>query len=428
MPGFSLPGCELGVATAATQIEGGAIDTTWHRWAGADRIADHSTPARAADHANRVEQDIALLGELGVRHYRMGLEWARIEPLRGQFDPVGLAHYRDELTQLRDAGIRPLVTLHHFSEPGWFADAGGWLAPDAVPTFLRYVDAVVGGLGDLVTDWITINEPTVYTSHAYLWGLWPPGETSAYRHALAATQALVDAHLAAYPLIHRLRPDARVGVAHHLRAFRPRNPRNPAHRGAATLSRYLFQGALVEMMATARGRLPLRRPKGAVPGRYYDFHAINYYTRSTVAGLADGTAAQAPVNDLGWEIYPHGLVEVAQWVHDRWPGPIWISENGVADRADAFRSRFLYDHLAQIAASDLPIERYYHWCFTDNFEWAEGEGARFGLVELDYATQARTVRGSGRFYADIIANHGVTEVAYQRWVAGQEYPTNGEGG
>lgn len=428
MPGFTLPGCELGVATAATQIEGGAADTTWHRWAAAGRITDHSTPARAADHWNRLRQDIDLLGELGIRHYRMGLEWARIEPLRGQFDPEALAHYRDELTRLRDAGIRPLVTIHHFSEPGWFADAGGWLATDAVPTFLRFAQTVVRALGDLVNDWITINEPTVYASHAYLWGLWPPGETSAYLHALAATQALVDAHLAAYPMIHRLYPDAKVGVAHHLRVFQPRNPRSPAHRGAAMLSRYLFQDALVEVMATGRVRPPLRRPKGVRPGRYHDFHAINYYTRSTVSGLADGTAEGVPVNDLGWEVYPQGIIELARWIHDRWPAPIWITENGTADAADAFRSRYLYEHLARVAASDLPIERYYHWCFTDNFEWAEGEAARFGLVHLDFETQVRTVRESGRFYADIIANHGVTEAAYERWVAGREYPTNGEDG
>ncbi len=426
MPGFTLSGCELGVATAATQIEGGAADTTWHRWAAADRISDHSTPARAADHWNRVADDVALLGELGIRHYRMGLEWARIEPFRGQFDHEGLTHYRDELTRLRDAGIRPLVTLHHFSEPGWFADAGGWLAPDAVPVFLRFAETVVRELGDLVSDWITINEPTVYANHAYLWGLWPPGETSAYRHSFAVTQALVDAHLAAYPMIHRLWPDAQVGVAHHLRVFQPRSPRNPVHRAASTLSRYLFQDALVEVMATGRGRPPLRRPKGVRPGRYYDFHAINYYTRSTVAALADGVAQDVPVNDLGWEVYPQGITELARWVHDRWPGPIWITENGTADAADAFRARYLYEHLAQVAASGLPIERYYHWCFTDNFEWAEGEAARFGLVHLDYETQVRTIRPSGRFYADIIANHGVTEAAYERWVAGQEYPTNSE--
>ena len=139
-------------------------------------------------------------------------------------------------------------------------------------------------------------------------------------------------------------------------------------------------------------------------------------------GIADEMATGVPVNDLGWEVYPPGLVELAAWVHLLCPGPIWITENGTCDAADAFRSRYIYEHLAVIAASDLPIERYYHWCFTDNWEWAEGEAAKFGLVKLDFATQERTVKESGRFYADVIAHRGVTPAAYDRWVADQRYP------
>ncbi len=131
-----------------------------------------------------------------------------------------------------------------------------------------------------------------------------------------------------------------------------------------------------------------------------------------------------PVNDLGWEIDPEGLVRLARHYSTLYPGPIYVTENGTADAADAFRSRFLYDHLRAIARSGLPIERYYHWTFTDNWEWAEGETARFGLVELDFRTQRRTVRPSGLFYADIIANRGVTPAAHARWVAPQRYRTN----
>jgi beta-glucosidase len=152
---------------------------------------------------------------------------------------------------------------------------------------------------------------------------------------------------------------------------------------------------------------------------------LNYYTRGTVRGIGDGMATGVDANDLGWEVYPPGLLEVAARLHSRYPGPIWITENGTCDSHDAFRSRYLYEHLAQIAASDLPIERYYHWCFTDNWEWAEGEAARFGLVHLDFETQQRTIKESGRFYADIIANRGVTEAAYERYVAGRQYVTSG---
>jgi beta-glucosidase len=423
MPGFTLAGCALGVATAATQIEGGELDTNWHRWAAAGRIPDGTSPVRAADHWNRVADDIALLSELGVRHYRMGLEWARLEPAPGRFEPKAFAHYRDELTRLRAAGIAPLVTLHHFNLPGWFVDAGGWLGAAPVPIFLRFVTEVVRQLGDLVQEWITINEPNVYATQGYLYGVWPPGQRSVPR-TIAVMQVLAEAHLAAYGLLHDLQPSASVGIAHHLRVFAPAQLRNPAHRLATVTSRHLFQTAVVE--ATSRGRFlaPLRQPRGVRPGRYYDFHGINYYSRTTVSGSRTGVARGVDVNDLGWEVYPRGIIALAEEIHSRYPGPIYITENGTCDAGDDFRSRYLYEHLQLIAASDLPIQRYYHWCFTDNWEWAEGEAARFGLVHLDFETQRRTVRDSGHFYADIIANCGVTPAAYDRWVAGQHYPNN----
>jgi beta-glucosidase len=106
------------------------------------------------------------------------------------------------------------------------------------------------------------------------------------------------------------------------------------------------------------------------------------------------------------------------------PLPVYVTENGTCDNRDAFRCRYLCDHLKTLCESDLPVERYYHWCFTDNFEWCEGESARFGLVHVDYATQARTVKQSGRFVSDVIAAGGVTEELYARYVQPQRYQTN----
>ena len=130
-PGFDLGSCELGVATAATQIEGGNADTIWHRWAATGAARDHTSPEVAADHWNRVEADADLMASLNIGHYRLGLEWARIEPEDGRFDADALGHYRRELRTLRDRGIRPLVTLHHFNDPGWFSEGGGFLADGA---------------------------------------------------------------------------------------------------------------------------------------------------------------------------------------------------------------------------------------------------------------------------------------------------------
>ena len=235
-------------------------------------------------------------------------------------------------------------------------------------------------------------------------------------------QAMATAHIRSYRAIHRANPDARVGVANHLRVFAPAVSWNPLDRLGARAGEYLFQTAVVRAMSVGRFLAPFVQPDEVDPGRYYDFQGINYYSRSAIRNFADTTARKASVNDLGWAIRPQGLVEVARWVHTAYPGPIYVTENGTADAADSFRPLFLYDHLRAIAESGLPIERYYHWCFTDNWEWAEGESARFGLVALDFESQQRTVRDSGRFFADIAARGGVTAESYQRFVAGRTYP------
>ncbi|MDR2305351.1 MAG: family 1 glycosylhydrolase, partial [Treponema sp.] len=167
--------------------------------------------------------------------------------------------------------------------------------------------------------------------------------------------------------------------------------------------------------------IPGIAPRGFPRGNYCDFLAVNYYTRSTVRGLADGTAPGAPVNDLGWEICPEGLIKCAEGMYRICPAPIYITENGTCDNSDAFRARYILEHLAEIAGSSLPVKRYYHWCFCDNFEWLEGESARFGIVEVDYETQRRTVKESGKMYSEIIGNRGVPEELYLRYAAAQQY-------
>ena len=421
---FSLGDLRLGVATAAVQIEGGDRNNSWYDWAREPgHIADGSSPERATDHWNRWREDTDLMVGLGIRDYRMGIEWARIEPRPGEYDDTAIARYREELAYLRERGVTPLVTLHHFSNPCWFEADGAFERPDSVDTFLRYVHVVVEEIGDLVTDWVTINEPNVYATSGYLFGEFPPGVKS-YRRLRSVLRHLAMAHCRAYRLIHDLQPgpQTRVGFAHHLRVFDALNPRNPVHRALARTNAYLFQDALSDAMLG--GRFPTvlgGQPDGIPPGPHYDYLGINYYSRTAVSKLADGTFPDSPVNDLGWEIYPEGIVAVAEALHRRYPGPIWITENGTCDASDAFRARYLHEHLAAIAGSSLPFERYYHWCFVDNWEWALGEVPRFGLVHLDYASQERTVKESGRFYADVIAERGVSEAAYDRYVAGREY-------
>jgi beta-glucosidase len=423
---FELPsGFLLGTATASLQIEGGDTNNSWYRWSESGHIRDGSHCRVACDHWNRVDEDVRLMTAIGANAYRMSLEWSRIEPEEGRFESAALEHYRREVEQLIASGIRPMITLHHFSNPLWFEDDGAWMNSEAPARFLRYVRKVLAVLGDQVADWITINEPNVYLIMGYVFGDWPPGETdvgSVFRGARIMSRA----HALAYLAIHEEREaagysDTRVGVAHHLRVYDPAG--GPLDRLSTGILKRLSQDIFVEAMTTGKskfpvGRLDLPSQRGA-NGLLSDFLGINYYSRDTVRFSlkpSDGFAVRstpdgAPVNDLGWEIYPAGLYRVIRQYWQRYRLPVMITENGTCDAVDRLRPRYLADHLAQVVRAQnegIPVPAYFHWSLMDNFEWIEGTSARFGLYEVDFQTQKRTMRESGRLFAEIADSGSLT--------------------
>jgi beta-glucosidase len=415
----------LGVASAATQIEGGECGHNWNDWYHKGKIKDHSNPAHATDHYNLWEQDAELMAKMKIRYYRLGVEWARICPKEGEVDVAAVAHYRDELNFLEEKGISILLTIHHFTNPMWFEQKGGFTKKENLHYYLDFVALIIEAYGDVVSEYITINEPNVYATNSFYFGEWPPGEKSALK-AFAVMSNMTICHIKAYRLIHSMRrnmgfQDTKVSFANHVRVFDAKNPKNPWHRICAKLLERLFQGAVTEVMLTGKFKWPLRRDKEISPGEYCDFIAINYYTRTTVSGFGDGTKQDAPKNDLGWEIYPEGLLRCAEKIYHILERPIYITENGTCDNRDTFRCRYIFEHLKVITESDLPITRYYHWCFCDNFEWIEGESARFGLVHVNFTTEERTVKRSGEFYTRIIEQQGVTNDLYEQYVESQKY-------
>jgi beta-glucosidase len=434
-----------GTATAATQIEGGGVRHSWSRWAELGHTKDGSLCDPANDHWNRLEEDVELLKELGCSTHRFGLEWARIEPSNGQFDPDAIAHYRHEIELLRHAGIVPLVTLHHFTNPIWFEDSGGWLRSDAPEIFARFAAHVVVHLGDLVSEWVIINEPNVYLFNGYAVGEWPPGHRS-IPEFLAGARNLIRAHKRVYLLIHALRAergytDTRIGSALHFRLIDPFRPTNVLDRLVSRGFDHLFHDLFLKGVLRGRFLFPLRRetaadrriyrdlrlriarhtPEGTTSGEgnYSDFLGINYYSREMVQ-FAFGQALpfgklvlvdHVDRNDLGWEIYPEGLSRICRGCWQRYRIPIYITENGTCDSEDRFRTRYLYEHLFQVhglTEEGVDIRRYYYWTLMDNFEWAEGTSARFGLVHVDFLNQERTIRTSGRFFSRINRERAVT--------------------
>lgn len=403
-------GFRLGVASAATQIDGDCKNSNWYDWHLKGHIKDGSNPDIATRHRDRILEDVELMAGLQINDYRLGLEWARLEPESGKFSDEEFSKVREELELLIKKGIRPLLTLHHFSNPLWFEKQGAFLNKRGVDCYLRFLKECVVRLGDLVNEYITINEPNVYAVNGYFSGEWPPGKRSVFK-MLTVTRNMGICHRKGYLAIHKLRRemgfgDTRVGFAHHMRPFEPKNPKNLWHRLCTPIVQYLFEGYISKTYTIGTWRYH---------GVYADFHAINYYSRTAVSGLRDDRFDNVPKNDLGWEIYPEGLIECADKLHKIIKLPIYVTENGTCDNNDSFRARFIMEHLSVIAKSSLPFERYYHWCFVDNFEWLEGMSAKFGLVHLNNQTLERTVKNSGWFYREMIEYGGITEDMAERY-------------
>ncbi|MCY0878315.1 MAG: family 1 glycosylhydrolase [Firmicutes bacterium] len=382
-----------GAATSSHQIEGHQ-DNDWTQWEAAGRAREPS--GIALDHWNRWADDFAFLPLLGLNSYRFSLEWSRIEPQPGVVRREALDRYRAMLGWLRDHEILPLVTLHHFTLPVWVARAGGFFHPDAPAWFQRYVSTAVDALGDLIPFYITINEPLVLAVMGYVLGAWPPGERHLAR-ALRLFERLSHLHEVAYRTIKERRAQAWVGLAHHLIAFHPWTS-SPLDRFMAGVFRRVMNDRMVRRLAS-----------------FQDFIGVNYYTRQYAHWRRGLNPIQhrpgTPLSSLGWELYPEGLREVLLPL-GAFHKPILITENGVATTDDETRTRFLETHLQVIAEAQrtgIDIRGYFHWSLFDNFEWAEGFAPRFGLIGIDYATLARTVRPTAWRYRDIIAHN------HNRW-------------
>jgi len=418
---FDLPeSLSLGCATAAAQIEGGDKNNSWYAWSQVDgHIRGGATTLRANQHWRLYKEDLRLMSEMGIKDYRFGIEWSRIEPAEGVFDQEAMEHYRSEIRTMIEYGIRPLVTLHHFSNPLWFEKKGAFERPGSVADFRKYAAYVTEHLKDLCRDFVTINEPNIYAVNGYVYGTWPPGKKSVSA-AFKVMRNLTLCHLHVYRDIHELygSKEVRVGFANHMCVFIPYS-KNPFYACEAKILAWLFQGAITKSMLTGRLSFPLGCTSPLGKGRYYDFIGINYYTRNAVAHFGLKDLPGRPRNDLGWDIYPEGLTMLCKELHKKYPAPIWITENGTCDKEDRFRSAYIYDHLRQIADEKLAVERYYHWTFIDNFEWAEGESAPFGLVRCNFETQERTIRPSGHFYTEIIMSRKVTDSMIERYLKGR---------
>lgn len=429
-----------GAATSSYQIEGAtgedgrnpSIWDTFCRVPGA--IADGSNGDVAADHYHRWRQDVALMADLGIGAYRFSIAWPRIVPDgRGAVNQAGLDFYDRLVDELLKHGIEPFGTLYHWDLPQALEDEGGWTVRSTAQAFSDYAAAVVQRLGDRVHHWATLNEPWVSAELGYFEGIHAPGRRSRPA-ALAAGHHLLLAHGLAVPEMRAAAPEASIGI---VLDFEPKYPASDSPEDAAaarlahdTMNRwYLDPLAGRGYPAQAAEQLGWDRSVVldgdmdtiAAP---IDFLGVNYYTRQVVtAGAPSAVPGGAATTDMGWEVFPHGLSEILEWIWTEYQiDPLFVTENGAAytddpgdPSADPKRVSFLREHLAAAAQSisrGVPLRGYFVWSLLDNFEWGHGYLQRFGITHVDYETLERTPRDSARYWSSVAASNAVDPPGY----------------
>ncbi len=434
-----------GTATAAFQVEKGDAHTDWAAWVATDgKIKNGDSPDRGGPDAfAHVDDDIRLMKDHGLGAYRLSIEWGRLYPTRAAFDadtpdPDAVSAYDTLLGKLHAAGIVPMVTLHHFAFPDWLDDVTkpkepqGWERPETVDLFVEFAKRTAARWGDKVDLWITINEPLVTIVTGYIQGGSPPGVLLDPGRAFAVAKTMVRAHAKAFDAIHAADTkdadgdgaSALVSIAKHQRTFHPYDPTDPDDVAATDHVHYLwnlwFWNAIVhgDWDDDIDGSLDGPNDRRADPtlrGRA-DFLGINYYSdtlisahRGIVIPIVKASVSQdhlptdRPKTDVAWDIYPEGFQTVLLEAKP-FALPVYVTENGLADRDDKNRARFLSEHLLRVGraiAAGVDVRGYFHWSLIDNFEWQSGFCPKFGFASVDPQTGARSPRASFETYARI---------------------------
>ena len=415
-----------GCATASHQVEGNNTNNQWWQWEQTGHT--NGTSGRACDWwGGRWREDFDRAAEGHENAQRISVEWSRIEPEPGKWDEEALDRYRNMLRGLHERGMTAFVTLHHFTDPLWLSERGGWEAEDIVALFERFVRKTVEALKEYCTLWCTINEPNGYALLGYAEGTFPPGMHDV-RRGIRVEASMLRGHAAAYRAIHEIQREARVGYALHYRpqVARSRWPLDRLMRSVRdTGVNMAFPSAIsTGVMRSPVGNLRVPEAKGT-----QDYMGLNYYTQDTVSfSLLEwhrlfSHAAYPAGADLSPTKFianiPTAFYDALKWIVRSYPDlPIIVAENGVESEDDEIRPRYIAQHVHQMWRAvnfNWPIKAYFHWSLVDNFEWERGWSQRFGLYALDPATQKRTKRPSADLYAEICEENGLSAAMVRKY-------------
>ncbi len=457
----------LGVATAAYQIEGathrdGRADSIWDAFSRVPgAVVGGESGERACEHYDRYRDDVALMRELGVQVYRFSTSWARVQPDGRTANSAGLDFYRRLTDELLEAGITPWLTLYHWDLPQALQEAGGWPARDTALRFADYAAEVHAALGDRIQHWTSLNEPWCSAFLGYLSGEHAPGEQNAQR-SLDAAHHLLLGHGLATQRLRSLDASLDLGITLNMTVADPVDPHDPADLDAARridaqhnrlFLDPIFRGAypadLVDDLAARGLHLPVQEGDLAAIATPIDALGVNYYHGDAVSAHPPAAAPLSsaapserpkrspfpagdgifthprglPVTAMGWEVQPEGLTRLLRRIDAEYTRPagvvLYVTENGAAytdvPDAEGFvddieRAEFVRLHVDAVVdaiEAGVDVRGYFYWSLLDNFEWAWGYDKRFGLVRVDYDSQSRTVKRSGRLYQAMIAGRSV---------------------
>ncbi len=384
-----------GAALSSYQCEGDNYNCDWYLW---EKENNLESASRACEHYRLFRRDFELARQLNLNSLRISLEWARIAPSADTFDYKELAHYQEVLSALLEFKLKPIVTLHHFTNPLWFAKKGGWTVSSNIDFILSYLKKTVSFLKDNVDTWLVINEPMVFLYNGFISGIWPPGIKS-LSQAKRALKNIEAAYITGYQEIKRIYKSegksVEVSLAKSLRDFLAApGGFKMLNSLTASLRSHNFNFSMLDRLANKR---------------CLDFLGINYYCREydKFKGLlgveCEEVVGAGRKNALGWYVSAESFYKLLIKLK-KYSLPIIITENGTAEKRESFYEDFLVTHLESVGRAmqdGVDIKGYLWWSLLDNFEWDKGFWPRFGLLEVDYNTFQRRPKPFSYIYAKI---------------------------
>ena len=399
-----------GAGTSAQQVEGNCTNNTWYQAEQDGKFPE--VAGIACDHWNRYKEDIQLLKKAGLNTYRFSVEWSKIEPSEGEFDETALQHYQDVVEELVRNNIKPCITLHHYTDPIWFADKGGFEKPENSTLFVRFGQTVINRLQPHgVHLWFTFNSPDGYAARGYQQGSQPPFKKNMALMAEVYKNVL-ETHVQLYRTIKSMHGDTiRIGILKNILQLDPYNYCNPLDHLGCKIATDLTDTGFFGFFTT--GRFTIWIPclvncdhtnSEAIGAT--DFIGLNYYSHLYMKNFkpVHGVNEETTQNP-NYVVYPEGLYRALTTINEKLVQPlkkltpsrdipVYVTENGIATDDDAQRDRFLKSYLASISRAmhdGVPVKGYIHWSLLDNYEWGS-YSKHYGIYAVNRETQERTFK------------------------------------